>query len=104
MKTWFVSRHPGAVQWLAAQDLMVDQLVAHLDPEQIAAGDRVIGTLPIHLAAEVCSRRAEYWHLTMDVPSALRGQELSYEQMQELNVHLQRFLVLPLVRAESTSL
>lgn len=95
MKTWFVSRHPGAVQWLAAQDFVVDELIAHLDPSQVSAGDRVIGTLPIHLAAEVCARRAEYWHLTMDVPSTLRGQELTCERMQELNVHLQRFMLMP---------
>lgn len=95
MKTWFVSRHPGALEWLAAQDFIVDEQVPHLNPQQVTAGDRVIGTLPIHLAAEVCSRRAEYWHLSMDVPHSLRGQELSYAQMQECNVQLQRFLLLP---------
>lgn len=95
MKTWFVSRHPGALKWLAAQDLIVDEQVAHLDPAVITAGDRVIGNLPIHLAAEVCARSGEYWHLSMDIPHNLRGQELSYEQMQACKVELRRFMLHP---------
>lgn len=95
MKTWFVSRHPGALQWLAEQQFVVDEHLPHLDPKQVSAGDRVIGTLPIQLAAEVCSRRAEYWHLSIDVPADLRGKELTFEQMLAFNARLQRFLLMP---------
>lgn len=95
MTTWFISRHPGAIEWLAHQNLIVDQHVAHLDPACVVAGDRVIGTLPINLAAEVCQRHAEYWHLSMEVPHEWRGKELSFEQMRECNVQLQRFFLVP---------
>lgn len=55
---WFVSRHPGAVEWLAEQGLEVDRMIAHLDIRQIQSGDWVMGTLPVSLAAEVCARGA----------------------------------------------
>jgi CRISPR-associated protein Csx16 len=58
MTTFFVSRHPGASAWAACQGLAVDRLVAHLDPAEVGAGDTVIGTLPVNLAAAVCGKGA----------------------------------------------
>ncbi|MDW8324914.1 MAG: CRISPR-associated protein Csx16, partial [Burkholderiales bacterium] len=56
MTTWFVSRHPGAIKWAARKGIRVDRQVDHLDVDVVQAGDVVIGTLPVHLAAEVCAR------------------------------------------------
>lgn len=91
---WFISRHPGAVQWLAEQGLAVDVCVPHLQACEVAPGDVVIGTLPVQLAAEVCARGAQYWHLQLPLlPLALRGQELSPEQMSQYGASLVRFEV-----------
>lgn len=93
MATWFISRHAGAIAWARAQQLPVDHWVSHLDPEQIAKNDTVIGTLPVHLAAEVCERGALFYFLTLDLPPNLRGTELSIEQMQAANCKLRQYFV-----------
>lgn len=93
MSTWFVSRHPGAVAWAQRQGIVVDRLVGHLDVQQVTAGDTVIGTLPVNLAAEVCARGASYWHLTLRLPPGLRGAELSAEQLEELGARVERYRV-----------
>jgi CRISPR-associated protein Csx16 len=93
MATWFVSRHPGAVAWAASQGLQVDHLVQHINAVQIQNGDTVIGNLPVHLAAEVCSRGAQYINLSLDTPAHWRGQELSAEQLLACNARLEGFKV-----------
>lgn len=93
MPTWFVSRHPGAITWAERQGIAVDRQVSHLDPQQVAAGDTVIGTLPINLAAEVCARGAGYYHLTLRLTPELRGAELSADQLEQLGARLEPYLV-----------
>ena len=97
--TWFVSRHPGAAVWAAGQGLTVDRRVIHLDLSQVKAGDTVIGTLPVHLAAEVCRLGARYLHLSLDLPVEWRGRELGAAELREANARLQPFRV----QLESTS-
>lgn len=91
MTTYFVSRHPGALHWMQQHGPAFDQHVPHLDPIQVQTGDTVIGTLPIHLAAQVCARGAAYWHLALEVPAAARGRELSAQELLALGATLQRF-------------
>ncbi len=67
MTVYFISRHSGAVAWAEEQGLTVDRMIAHLDIDQIQPGDTVIGTLPVHLAAQVCERGAYYHHLVMTI-------------------------------------
>lgn len=93
MTTVFVSRHPGALQWAKAQGVDFDRHVPHLDLTDVAAGDVVIGTLPVQLAAQVCERGAHYFHLTMSLPHDLRGNELTGAQLAQLGARLQRFEV-----------
>ena len=44
MTTWFVSRHPGALEWIRQEEVAFDIHVPHLDIIHITAGDVVIGT------------------------------------------------------------
>lgn len=99
MTTYFISRHPGAVAWAARQDLHVDQQLSHLDMGHIQPGDTVIGSLPVNLAAQVCVAGAAYWHLSLELPAELRGQELSADDMQRLGARLERFSVTPIASA-----
>ena len=94
MTTWFVSRHPGACQWIQSQGIQIDQQVSHLDPDWIRPGDRVLGNLPVNLAAEVSARGARYFHLSIQVPSEFRGKELTEDQLIGLGARLQEFRVL----------
>lgn len=93
MTTWFISRHPGALQWMLAHGPAFDHHVSHLDTARIQPGDTVIGSLPVNLAAEVCARGAQYWHLSLRVPAQARGQELSADELQALGARLERFTV-----------
>ena len=93
MSTWFVSRHPGAIEWAKCQQLPITHWVEHLDPAQIAEKDTVIGTLPVHLAAQVCERGGVFYFLAMELPHALRGQELSVSQMLSAKCKLQQYFV-----------
>ncbi|WP_296271859.1 CRISPR-associated protein Csx16 [Pseudomonas sp. UBA6323] len=88
MTRWFVSRHAGAHDWLAARGLSVDRQIAHLDPEQIALGDLVIGTLPINLVAALCARGARYVHLALELPAEARGRELSAAELDRFGARL----------------
>lgn len=93
MSTYFVTRHPGARAWAAEEDLAVERVLAHLDPSIIEPGDRVIGSLPVNLAAEVCARGGRYLHLSLDLPPALRGRELSAEQMRACGARVEAYRV-----------
>ncbi|MEQ8817874.1 MAG: CRISPR-associated protein Csx16 [Thalassobaculum sp.] len=91
-RTRFVTRHAGALEW--ARRLGVDaEVVAHLDPADLQAGDVVMGTLPIQLAAEVCRRGGRYFHLVIDLPADLRGVSLTADDMQRLGASLQEYRV-----------
>jgi CRISPR-associated protein Csx16 len=91
--TYFVSRHPGALDWAAEEGVVVDQVVEHLDIETVAPGDTVIGSLPVNLAAEVCARGAAYLHLSLELPAELRGKELTAAEMRSLGAELRPFHV-----------
>ena len=93
MTTYFVSRHAGATEWARRQGLVDCRFVDHLAPAEVRRGDVVIGTLPVSVAAEVCSRGARYLHLTLDVPSAARGRELTPELMEAYGATLREFVV-----------
>lgn len=101
MTTWFISRHPGAIEWARQQNLHVDEYVAHLDTARIRAGDTVIGSLPVNLAAQVCETGAHYLHVSVALPANLRGVELSAEQLAELGARLRAFDVRPICTEEN---
>ena len=66
MTTLFVTRHPG---------------------------DVVIGTLPVHIVAEICARGGRYLHLTLDVPPQARGRELTADDMERFGARLEEYEV-----------
>jgi CRISPR-associated protein Csx16 len=95
MTTWFVTRHPGAIEWAAQQGLRVDRQVSHLDTTALQSGDTVVGTLPVHLAAEVCARGARFYNLSLDLPVAARGRELSADELDAFGARLEGYDIQP---------
>lgn len=91
MTTWFITRHPGARHWAKQQQLAIDRYCTHLDPAEVDAGDTVIGSLPINLAAAICTAGARYFNLSIDLPAAARGKELSAEELARFNARLEEF-------------
>jgi CRISPR-associated protein Csx16 len=93
-RTFFVTRHSGAVEWATRQGVTIDKAVEHLDLAEIRPGDVVIGTLPVHLAAEVCARQARYLHLALGLPAEHRGRELTADDMARFGARLMEHRVI----------
>lgn len=93
MSTFFVSRHSGARAWAQEQGLAVDSLhfVENFTPDMVSEGDMVIGTLPVHLIAQICRKGARYQHLSMEIPPEMRGKELDFTQMAACNARLEEY-------------
>ena len=87
MTDFFVTRHPGAVEW-ARQKGIEAELVSHLDVARVGAGDRVLGTLPVQMIAQINERGARYLHLEMTIPEEARGRDLSAEDMERFGARL----------------
>lgn len=93
MTTLFITRHPGAREWAGRQGFEIDRLVEHRDPAEVRAGDSVLGSLPVNLAAEVCGRGGRYFHLSLVLPPEWRGRELSADDMERFGARLEEFFV-----------
>ncbi|MBU2003737.1 MAG: CRISPR-associated protein Csx16 [Gammaproteobacteria bacterium] len=91
MTTYFISRHPGAADWAESEGFHVDQRLAHFDVTIVQPGDRILGTLPINLVAEVNARGGTYFHLTLELPAEARGKELTAEDMRTYRARLEGF-------------
>jgi len=75
-----VTRHPALVALLRERGHVGPDAVVltHVDsPEQIR-GRIVVGVLPLRLAAEA----REVWEIPLEIPAALRGSELTLEQLR----------------------
>ncbi len=90
MTTYFVTRHKGAVNWAHGKGIEAVHL-DHLDPEILKSGDKVLGTLPVHIAADVCARGTRYMHLTLDLPPDARGKELTAGDMNKFGAKLEKY-------------
>lgn len=93
-KTLFVNRNVGAQDWAKKHGFATAEVVESFNPSMVEAGDTVVGTLPLPLAAAVHAKGAEFIALTMKpVPAELRGTPLSAEQMDELGAATQPMTV-----------
>ena len=92
MSNYFVTRHKGAAVWAARQGIDAEA-VTHLDPETLKPGDVVMGSLPVHIAAQVCARGARYLHLAMETPPEARGRELTADDMARFGARLEEYVV-----------
>src|SRR2546425_10575368 len=80
--------HIAAAQWVTRQGISIDQTMTHLDLSDVQQGDVLIGTLPVHPAAEVWARRARCLHLALELPAESRGLELTAEDMARFGAQL----------------
>lgn len=92
-KTYFISRHPGALAWAESQGFHVDECLEHFEVNRVQPGDMVIGTLPVNLIAQVNKCGGRYFHLSLELPAEARGKELSAEEMQAFGARLEEFEV-----------
>lgn len=89
---YFVSRHVGALEWIKRQtEWKIDCFLPHLDVEILRQGDVVLGTLPVHLAAEVCAKGAAFYFLQLSQEEYLRGSEYTVADLEQMGCSLRRF-------------
>lgn len=91
MTIWFVSRHPGALEWARCHDVRFDRHAAHLDLTDVVADDTVIGSLPVNIAARVCELGAHFSNLSLDLPADARGRELSADELERYGARIESF-------------
>jgi putative CRISPR-associated protein (TIGR02620 family) len=91
---YFVTRHLGAITWFLEMGHRARKIeMKNFDVAGVAPGDVVIGTLPVHLVAQVCALGGQYWHLAMEIPPQSRGHELTADDMRNFGARLQQFHV-----------
>lgn len=83
-----ITRHPGAAEWVGQQLGRAVHAVPHLELDEIESGGSYYGVFPLHLAAAICAKGSACWAIAVNMPPALRGQELSAEQLDELGAEL----------------
>ncbi len=85
-----VTRHAGLVEFLREEGLITSdtEVVAHATPEAVT-GCRVIGILPLHLAAKA----AMVEQPILDLPPELRGKELTAAEMRQYFKGMETFVV-----------
>ncbi|MDY0073570.1 MAG: CRISPR-associated protein Csx16 [Thauera sp.] len=98
MTIWFVTRHRGAIAWAHRHGIVsaeegAERIVDSIVASDVSVGDTVIGTLPVHLAADICARGARYFHIAMSVPTERRGQELTPDDMDAFGASCREFIV-----------
>ncbi len=93
MTTYFITRHAGAQDWAAQQGIVVDHVMDHFDPAVVQPSDTIIGTLPVHLAGQVCERGGRYLHLSLEIPPERRGVELSADELNAFGARLEVYRV-----------
>jgi CRISPR-associated protein Csx16 len=92
--TWFVSGHLGSINWIKKQSTHIDHFVSHLDETaKLNCGDIVIGSLPIHLIAQLNSQGIRFISFQLDLPEHSRETELTEQQLTKLNVKMQEYIV-----------
>lgn len=98
-KVLIVSRHSGAVEWLRRQGYRDTTVISHLDISLVNKGDIVIGTLPLHQAAQIAARKAQFLFIEMNIPERKRGAEISADEMDQYGAKLQEYSVRVVNRA-----
>jgi CRISPR-associated protein Csx16 len=74
MSIILVSKYRATYDRLLADGVKVDIHVTHFDINQVRAGDVVIASLPIPLAALITKSGAAYQHLSIKIPEQYRRQ------------------------------
>lgn len=94
-RVFLVTRHRGAQDWLRLRLRGLQPIVkTHLDDlDEIRPGDIVCGVLPLGLAAALCRRGVVVICIDVDMPEALRGQELDAGTLDRLGARLTRYEV-----------
>ena len=88
-----ITRHAGAADWVGQQLGQEVHASPHLELGEVEPGGSYYGVFPLNLAAAICAKGSACWAISVNLPPALRGQELSAGQLDELGAELVRYEV-----------
>lgn len=92
MATYIVTRHIGAIAWLKSQSIEGD-LISQWEMEntaKLAAGDFVVGVLPVPLIAKILKSGARFGLLNLpNIAFTERGKELSLAEMHQAGANVE---------------
>lgn len=96
METLVITRHDALVAYLKEEGIIGEdaQVLAHASEKDVY-GKRVIGVLPMDLAALT----AEYITVALHLPQELRGEELTLRQVRQYATTPARYSVQRIVKA-----
>jgi CRISPR-associated protein Csx16 len=94
MTRWFISRHPGAIEWVKRRTFSIDRFVPHLELSEVRSGDEIFGTLPLELAAAVCRLGARFFAMSLSVPARQRGVDLTADDLEALKADFHEYRVI----------
>lgn len=105
MAVYAITRHAAAAEWLIKQGYDAT-VISHADDDfwsdTLRAGDVLIGTLPMHLAAQAVAITGKpFGFLSVNVPPDLRGTELTMDQMIQCNARIDWFDVISVARPDA---
>ena len=93
-QTYFICRHQGSIEWAKRKGISVDAFLEHMENiNDFKAGDTVIGSLPVHIIAQLNAKGVRFVHFQLDLPNHLRGVELSADDIDSLNIQLNEYIV-----------
>lgn len=96
-----VTRHQTLVDWLAARGI-TGTVIEHVSDAAQIRGRRVIGILPLSLAAEAASVvSVEMPGLTLDARKRVNGGDFTVAEMDAWGAHLEEFEVRRILRLEA---
>jgi hypothetical protein len=98
MRTIIVTRHPALVALLQERGLVPAgaEVIPHVESPDSIRGCRVIGVLPLHLAASA----AEVVEVPLSLSPEDRGKELSIERLRDIAGAPRRYRVVRLEEGE----
>ena len=93
----FISRHQGAIDWIKrSHNVKIDRFLPHLrenEIENLQEGDVLIGTFPLRIAADICARGARIFSIDMDTHMAVRGRDLTADEMDQYNARIAEYRI-----------
>lgn len=88
MKSLIITRHEALVEFLEKEFGIVGEVISHATADAVR-GNKVIGVLPLHLAAEA----AEIVSVDLNLPAEMRGKELTYDDVRKYYTGMHTYVV-----------
>ena len=90
MREVICTKHPGAAEWLRRKGVDAPQITT---PWMLEAPVHVYGDLHITSAAKVCGAGGRCTFIVMSIPTAMRGKEITADEMELCGAKLVEFRV-----------